>query len=383
MIRTNFEMKKHNTEQIFRAFQTSKSLSRREIERLTGLSWGTVSAVCNDLLTKKLLVANKTSGATGRPPELLKVNPAYKLSLGIDINSVGLSFDAISLSFESVYSAFEPVRVSDRERLLDFLKKKTAEILRAYPEIVTVNLSMQGKLNATTGVSIRSNFFEDWDNVPLVKLFEEEFGLPTYLYHDPECLLTYHISNDRRLQRAKNGIMVRIDDGIGMAQLINGELYRTENDSSCELGHTIVEESGEPCPCGKRGCLELYGALRGMKKRYRQETGVAIDSIDPFFDSNDPVSQNIKRRATDRLGVALANLHTLYNPSFLLVDGVACAKIPAFFEDLKNAVERYLNAPCNVLLADYKHNSAAIGAAMLTIENHLEELLFYDEMRAL
>lgn len=124
---------------------------------------------------------------------------------------------------------------------------------------------MQGTLDRNAEISLYTNFFKDWTNVPLVKFFEEKFSVPTYLYHDPECLLTYHLANDPRLYGKKNGIMIRIDDGIGMALLTNDALYEPTGNTSCELGLTIVVPDGAVCSCGKRGCLEAYGSLRGIK----------------------------------------------------------------------------------------------------------------------
>lgn len=55
----NFELKKSNTLEIFHALQKNFCLSRKELETLTDLSWGSVSAICNDLLQKGILVAEK------------------------------------------------------------------------------------------------------------------------------------------------------------------------------------------------------------------------------------------------------------------------------------------------------------------------------------
>ena len=45
-MKTNFEMKKINTLKVFHTFQKNSELSRKEIENLTDLSWGTVFNIC-------------------------------------------------------------------------------------------------------------------------------------------------------------------------------------------------------------------------------------------------------------------------------------------------------------------------------------------------
>ena len=71
MVQTNYEMKKNNTLKVFKALKEKGVLSRREIESVTGLSWGTVSAVTNELLSRGFVAAQKESSGTGRPPSVL------------------------------------------------------------------------------------------------------------------------------------------------------------------------------------------------------------------------------------------------------------------------------------------------------------------------
>ena len=59
MVQTNYEMKKNNTLKVFKALKEHGALSRREIENVTGLSWGTVSTVSGDLLSRGFIVAQK------------------------------------------------------------------------------------------------------------------------------------------------------------------------------------------------------------------------------------------------------------------------------------------------------------------------------------
>lgn len=376
MIQTNSEMKKHNTLKVFRALRSRPALTRREIEEITGLSWGSVSAICNELLERQFIVAEKENTGAGRPREKLAVHPAKRLSLGIDINSVGLSFNVINLGGVSVYTAALPLASAKREDVLALLTERVSDILTRFPDILGINLSMQGKLNKTTGVSIRTNFFEDWDNVPLVELFESAFRLPTKLYHDPECLLTYHLYTDKRLQNAQNGIVVRVDEGIGMAQLVNGRLYETGDDTACELGHTISVPEGRPCACGKRGCLEAYASLRGMKEAYFKETGKSRDDFLDYILSDDPLATALRKQAATYLGIALCNLFTLSAPSFILLDGILFSKGGTFFEEVKAETERSYNGACNLLRASYRKDAPAIGATYLTIEKNLENILF-------
>lgn len=40
-----------------------------------------------------------------------------------------------------------------------------------------------------------------------------------------------------------------------------------------EFGHIMVEENGDVCSCGKRGCLEAVASGRGVSSYYKKKTG--------------------------------------------------------------------------------------------------------------
>ncbi len=375
-MQTNFELKRHNTLKIFNAMRALNFASRKELTELTGLSWGSVSTITGELIQRGVLVAQKTESAGGRPAEKLALSPDRFLQLGIDINSVGLSFVIVNLRGQIVRSSLLPIVSRKKESLLNALFSETEAILSSVENVIGINLSMQGKINRKTGVSLRTNFFTDWKDVPLVDYFEQRFHLPTKLYHDPDCLLSYHLRNDARLFGKSNGYVVRLDDGIGMARLIDGNIYETGDELSYELGHIVSVPNGRACPCGKRGCLEAYASLRGMRELYAENNHCNPNTFNESLKSNDTAARQVLKSAAEHLGVALANLFTLSSPEFILLDGVLFSISPEFFEDVKNNVVFSLNDDCNLLFASYKQEAPAVGACLLTIEKNAGDILF-------
>ncbi len=375
-MQTNFELKRHNTMKIFEVMRGRESVSRKELATLTGLSWGSVSAISAELLQKGIVVAEKEASAGGRPAERLTLSPTQFLQLGIDINSVGLSFVVVNLQGKVVQSESILTESRDKDDLLKVLYAQTEKMLLQNSSISGINLSMQGKINRKTGVSLRTNFFKDWKDVPLVELFEKKFSLPTKLYHDPDCLLYYHLQNDPRLSGKNDGFVVRLDDGIGMARLLNGKLYETGDENTFELGHTIAVPNGRACACGKRGCLETYASLRGMREIYAEKSGKNAVAFLDAFRNGDIIAYEILQDATKRLGVAIANLFTLSAPEFILLDGGLFAQFPLLFSEIEKSTRESLTDDCNLLFASYKREAPAIGACLVTIEKTTEEILF-------
>lgn len=373
---TNSEMKKHNTLKAFRVLRAREAISRRELMRLSGLSWGTVSAVCADLLQKEIVVAQKDTSQGGRPPEQLIVNPKKNLVLAIDINSIGIAVNVVSLAGKPLYTANVAIQSAEKAALLGQLTSCVQSVLRNFPSVIAIGLSMQGKLSSIRGVSLRTNYFINWANINLVELFTQTFGLPTYLYHDPECLLTYHKNTDERLKDCDNGIAIRIDNGIGMALLQEGQVRQFRPESSFEIGHIISVPHGRLCACGKRGCLEAYASLRGMNERYETLENKSYPDFISALQNADSDAVAIYDEGVRNLGIALANLCALFEPSFILLDGYALSLMPDFFEDVRKQAEDFSETEVPLLKACFKREAPAIGAAYLTIDKIIGEVLF-------
>ncbi len=372
-MQTNFELKKHNTIKIFRTLQSHEHISRKEIATITQLSWGSVSAITNELILKDFVIAEKESSAGGRPAELLTLNPHRFLSLGIDINSVGLTFVIVNLQGKAVYSNTIPMLSNKKDEIMSQLFKETESLLNIWSNVIDINLSMQGKINKTLGVSVRANFSEDWENVPIVAIFESRFHLPTYLYHDPDCLLYYHYHNDVRLQAKQDGFVIRLDNGIGSARLLQGTLYTSANDNAYEFGQTIVAPNGIADSYGKNECLESYSSIRGMSEIYAQYSdGDFIKNLN----KKEEDAIKIFEQATTLLGLSIANLFILSSPQFILLDGVLLTLVPDCFSKIKKSVQKFTPDSFHLLCANYRKDAPAIGACLITLNNNTEKLLF-------
>ncbi len=52
--------------------------------------------------------------------------------------------------------------------------------------------------------------------------------------------------------------------GTGAGVIIDGMLYRGEDDVVSEIGHVTIDFKGPRCRCGNVGCLELYSNFHNI-----------------------------------------------------------------------------------------------------------------------
>ncbi len=67
-----------------------------------------------------------------------------------------------------------------------------------------------------------------------------------------------------------NIVMVTLGTGIGAGLVVGGQIQRGANGFAGELGHVVIDPSGPPCPCGRRGCWERYASGSGLGRLARE-----------------------------------------------------------------------------------------------------------------
>jgi len=80
--------------------------------------------------------------------------------------------------------------------------------------------------------------------------------------------------------------------GVGGGIVINNILHSGKNNIAGEWGHHTLHHNGNPCYCGKSGCVETYISGPSLEKRWNQLTGLTqsmpeiINNFDILLEKN-------------------------------------------------------------------------------------------------
>ncbi len=117
-------------------------------------------------------------------------------------------------------------------------------------------------------------------------------------------------SASSRWGAAGDGLLVlTVGEGVGAGIMVDGARVHGHADAAGELGHVTVVEDGEPCACGRRGCLETVLSVPALRR--------AVDGLDT--EASDAVLASVGRT----LGIALAPVVSALNLAEVLVSGPA------------------------------------------------------------
>lgn len=347
---TQGAQKQNTLSDIFTMILERKQTTRREIEFETGYSWGTVSSNVALLIEKGYVTEEKSEqvGGVGRTTYTVKPNAARFAAVGLDMNRSGFSCEVVGLDAvvkESFHAEFcagtqaEVIGQAERlcRRAIDYCEEQGLGVF-------SLGLAMQGTVDGRAGLSMRFPAVPDWQVCNIKERFAKRFGVPVYLGHDPKCMLL----GEMRRRRPDDCVLVRIDDGIGMAVSLDGRIL--DDTERLELGHTIAVPDGRMCGCGRRGCLEAYAALPAIASQCGVTREELLAAPARFEDALTEAGQ--------RMADALYNMYVLFRPRRLILTGVA-AELGRYVEC---AVSRLAGEEVEILISP--HVSAAYGAAV-------------------
>ncbi|MBO4356513.1 MAG: ROK family protein [Clostridia bacterium] len=310
---TQDKLKNTTLADIFAFILEKKETTRREIERETGFSWGTVSANVSLLIEKGYINEKKSSKnvSFGRKTGIISLSSAGVASIGIDVNRSGISCVVVALD-SHVFYKFDDEFYAQTQ--CDVIKQAESICRTAVDwcernniKVFSLGIAVQGSVNGRAGLSVRFPGISDWKPFNIKDHFVKTFNIPVYIGHDPKCMLLGEMAR----QKHDNCVLVRIDEGIGMAVSLDSKIL--DDNEKFELGHTIVVPEGRICRCGKKGCLEAYASLRAITgKEYNDD----LQEISSLYEPEIVEAGNC-------LAVSLYNVYTLFRPQKIILTGKA------------------------------------------------------------
>ena len=152
---------------------------------------------------------------------------------------------------------------------------------------------------------------------------------------------------------------VIIGTGCGGGFVHRGRVLSGANNIAGEWGHAPLpwpregEYEGRECWCGRTGCLESFVAGPAVSKEYKQLAGKALKVQEiAARAAGDPVAEGVLERLEDRLGRALAQIITIFDPDAVVLGG-----------GLSNLDRLYANVPAR--LAPFVFSSTPVDTPVL------------------
>jgi len=366
-------MKKQNKNLVLDIVKNHSPISRMEIAKVTGMSPTSITRIVNELQLQGFVRETElvTSGV-GRKAALLDVCGDVLYTIGVEIDTLMIKIGIVNYVGEIVAWQSIPREVTESYyETLEKINRNVKDLIdkNQIPSerIIAIGVGLPGSIDYQNGVVTVSDQLK-WKNVNLAEDLHQLSHLAVII--DNELKMKIEAENFKGMAKNyQNAVLVGIGSGIGAAIILKGEIYRGESNNAGEIGHTVINPTGNVCNCGKIGCLATYiseGALIADSRKVKE-----IDSIDEVFDSyrnGESWAINIMDRTTTYIALAISNILCLYNPEVIILSGNTIENLPEIKGPIEQKSELYIWEPLKkrvkIVYSQLGDQGVVLGAAI-------------------
>jgi len=385
-------------------------LARVMIAQRLGLSRTTVSSIIDVLMNEGIVREGSLLNAApqgGRRAILVHFEEDAGRVIGIDIGRSHLTLIITDLAATVLSQKTLPFNTDHGAEhcmleVIQLVRLFTSEVELNWSRVIGIGVGIPGPLDNECHRISRAPHMPGWENIDLWQILQQEFRVPIWIDRDANMGAIGEYRGGAG-QKHTDLAYIKIGTGIGAGLLLNGDIYRGHSGSAGEVGHLTIQENGIQCSCGNRGCLETVAvaplivadADQGLTLSQKQSAHLScIATTHPTDQSSranragrpkknladvlqsaregDLASLAALEQAGEHIGVALAGLINIFNPSAVIIDGGIAHPDEIFLHALqRSAVDACLPSAwegTHIIAAELGTLSVALGATYTVID---------------
>jgi predicted NBD/HSP70 family sugar kinase len=343
-------VRRANLSAIVHELHASGPLSRSDLVTRTGLTRSAIRGLIGELVAGRLAFEGPAAldGTPGRPSPLVRADPNGAVVLALEIAVDSLAAATVGLGGE----VFDHVRIDlprGRSSVADIAAALTglaADLRGRLPSeesIVGVGVAVVGVVRRSDGmVSVAPNL--GWRDEPLGDVLADALRMDVPIAFANEADLAVLAEHRRGAARdIDDVVLIWGSIGVGGGLIVDGRQLIGAAGYGGEVGHIPVNPDGLPCRCGSIGCWETeVGTMALLRRAGRSPEGgrEAFETLLAEAEAGDPTALDAFAETARWLGIGLAGIINVLNPSLVLLGGRLTASYPFVRSTLEAELDR-------------------------------------------
>jgi len=292
-----------------------------------------------------------------------------KYSVGVDIG--GTKTNIVLLKNGCLVFSKKISTPKTKKGIIKIIEDSIKKIISNIPKskISGIGIGIPGPLNSKGDLILNPPNIKSLWNLSLAKIIEKDLKVKTVMENDVNCFtLAEAIAGAGKGSEVVLGITLGTGIGGGIVFKKNNtyEVYRGAFGSAGEFGHMVIKFDEGKCSCGNLGCFETYASERFIKRKSKY---FSIE-LEKRARKGDKKAKKIYLEFGKNLGVGLANLINILDPSVVVVGGGFSRASSLFLNEAKKEVKKRVlstqsKKSVKIKITKLGEFAGAIGAAFL------------------
>lgn len=274
--------------------------------------------------------------------------------LGVDIGGTAVKLGLVDetgkvLCTGSYSVSFDGYQTPILDTVLASTDLFLAEQKFAARELAAIGVSATGQIDSARGVVVGSaGHIDNWLGARIKEGFETKYHKPTAVLNDANSVALAE-SWVGAARGKRHVVAVTIGTGVGGGVIVDGQLLSGRIGIAGELGHFMINNDGEPCSCGNRGCLERYASMSALVRQVKAALPIpGVEEVEQdkiggklifewMWNGNATVSALVDRWV-GCIADGLIGLIHIFNPEIVLLGGGVSREGERFLEMVRAKV---------------------------------------------
>ncbi len=375
------------SDSVLRLLWEERRISRAEIARRARLSRSTVSDIVGALLPTGL-VAEAGVGASlgGRRPIVLEFQDDAFVILGVDVGASHISVVLTNLrgkvlDWHHQTFAVRSDPIGTWRLISDLCAASLASVGRKRARLLGIGMALPTPVDPRQPERLSQLSLPQWGGRLDLEQIRRRFNVPVLVDNDANlgALAERWWGGAQGLE---DFAYIKVATGIGSGHFVGGRIYRGASGVAGEIGHMTIDQNGPVCTCGNRGCLqahigtrELLARVAALRVEYPASMLAEPPTIPALVDAalvDDPLALRVVTEIAEHLGVAVASMLNLMNPSAVIIGGGLARLGERLLQPLRERVRRrtFVSAvaSADIRASQLGPQDIAMGAATLTLD---------------
>ena len=381
-----------NRARIISLVRRNPGSTRVDLSRLSGLSKGTVSNHVAEMLDEGLLYEDRQWDEQQRGTGLW-LNRDAGLAGGIELSSDEIRGVLTNVGINPLRNGQRRLRSTGVEETVEAIISVIEKLLSGVEgECLGLVIGVPGPTDARGQILVFSESL-GWSDVPLAERVAERFPCRVTLINRARAGALGEHWHGAGID-VDDLIYVSISSGVGMGILIGGRLFTGAYNNSGELGHTTMLIDGSECVCGNYGCLETVASMPAIIQAIQARlqsgercslSGLLVENAQLTYHDviaaardGDSLVLDQVRKASQYVGIAVANVTALFNPSLVIIGGQLAEAGEVVLNTVRKVAQRR-TFPMNFADVQISRNalgldSTCIGACALVVDQYIQQV---------